>query len=349
MATRLAKADFSKYVTPFDLKHAENLIDGLIQISSADYTVLSVIRLFQWEDISSVHDEKHLVIRSKNGVLSVWEGSDDADYLSYEAFVKMFAKRLKFDFFFETIVAVNTFDHDPELTVAENLAQPQDSRHSWYIEEFLSIPRSFAPAIAIMPPRFAVLPDPLVSFDGTEIPGSEVLIDFNTEEDDVLGTLTPNFNDSGERVEPDSLSWFIGEAGDGVHNVMASWEGFEGETEGGNVMVQTEGDVYSIFAPNRMVGALNYSLFVEAVNGRIDRGVPISILVQTFKLEDEKLQNWLGDTPYEIRGWYVDEGFVNALTGDGITQAVRFADEGDHALKHATFVKANSLDLGGLV
>jgi len=349
MAKRLAKADFSKYVTPFDLKHAENLLDGLIQISSADYTVVSVIRILQWEDVSSVYDEKHLVIRKEDGVLAVWEGSDDPDYLNYEAFVKMFAKRLKFDFAFETIVAVNTFDHDPNLTVAENLAQPQESRHSWYVDDFMSVPRIFAPAMAIMPPRFAVLPDPIVAFDGTEIPGAEVLMDFNTEDDDVLGTLTANFNDSGERVEPDSLSWFIAEAGDGIHNVIASWDGFEGEPEGGNVLVRTEGDVYSVFASNRMVGALDYSLFVEAVNTRVDRGVPTSIVVQTFKLEDAEGQDWLGDTPYEIRGWHIDEGYINALTKDGVKDAVHFADEGDHELKHATFVKANSLDLSSLV
>lgn len=348
MPNRISKAFLSEYTTSFDLKHAANLVAGMVEVSSDGYIVLSVIRVQEHKGLGLVYDNKHLVVLKEDGVASVMGDSGHPDYLGYDEFVKMFAKRLKFDDRFYTLVSVNTFENDPELSVQENLALPQENRRSWYVEQFLELPKKFGSGLHILPPAFYTMANPIVSFDGVQVETSGVLVDFNDEDGDAIGTLTPNFDEFGELIHPDSIGWFVNEAGNGFHNIIASWEDSDGEFIGGNILVQWNDGVYSVVSDNRMVGALEYSLFAESVNARIDDGTPTSILVQTFSVADAQKNDWLGDTPYDIRGWSIEDGFIRGLKEDEIRQAVQFADEGDFALDHATFAEAHNLDLESL-
>lgn len=345
MSSRISKSYLSNYVTDFDIKHAVNLVDGLMKIGDYGYTVISVIRVQEVDGLHSVYDDKHLVVACDDKSFAVWDNDGHPDYLGYDEFVKLFAKRLRFDDRFSTLVSVNTFDNDPDLSVQENLAEPQVNRRSWYIEQFLELPKNFGGASGILPPGFYAMENPIVSFDGERVETTGVIVDFNEEDGDAVGTLVSNFDDSGEILSPDSVGWFVGEAGNGFHNIFASWTSEDGESVGGNAIVQFEDGKYSVEAKNRMTGALDYALFVGAVNDRIDDGLPTFIVVQTFSLEDANTIHWLGDTPYEVRGWKVTDGFIQALDADGIREAVKSADEGDFALEHATFVEANSLNL----
>ena len=345
MSTRISKAYLSKYVTDFDLKHAANLVNGLIEVGDGGYTVISVIRAMEVDGFQSVYDDKHLIVLHEGETNSIIEGTNHADYLDHDEFVRMFATRLKFDDRFFTLVSVNRFDNDPELSIAENISAPENSRHSWYVEQFLDLPKTFGSNAGILPPGFYEMNNAVVSFDGEQVETAGIVLDFNDEDGDAVGSLINNFNDAGEVVEPDSVGWFVGEAGDGFHNVFVSWTSAEGESVGGNVIVQAEGVKYTVESKNRMIGALDYSLFADSVAGRIDEGFPTFVVVQTFPLGISDTHEWLGDSPYEIRGWLIAGGFIRALDENGIREAVSAADEGDFALEHATFVKPHSLDL----
>jgi hypothetical protein len=289
-----------------------------------------------------LHDEKHLVanVTDPDSVQMVKfedsPGTNEAkDYLTYEDFVKLFARRMKYDPYFLTLVSLTGFAADGE-SAWESIGGEIESQHSWLIDEFHDLTRPFSDKHQfVLPPSFYMLD--ILDVDGNE---DTVLVDLNDEEDGVLDF--DNFG--GESDDVDAVKWFINEAGDGYHNVFALWQEPDGEFVGDNAVIRADGDSYSVQVDSQITRNHSYTLFSDNVNERIDEEMGLFIIVQTFSLDTEYEADF-GSTPYEIRGWSVEGDSIRGLEEAKIRELIEHADEGDLLLEHATFKEAHGLNL----
>lgn len=331
MRSRLAKRLDSKYCTAFDVAGAAASIRGMMYLApQGSCGVISIIRIDESSDIHTINDSKHLLFVEKEDdgtrVFATYEGtSDDGSFCSFDSFTKVLARRLKFSKAQSSvIICLDIYDYAEGMEFEDILAQGKKEHFSWYAEEFIIHPVDFTKSAVSVPPG--------CSFVNGQL----------TEDEDHQGALfgAHALINGIEQNEADAfLHSLLEYSYNGAHSFSAVWQKEDGEIYGDSTFFVKNGEDIGLILTDDIIGGLEYQLFIDNIQHRMENGEKTYILLNSVVTEGTVE----GDPrPSELRAWELKGQTIHSLDDRALKVLVQ--EEGKDFFKVSNTILCDSWD-----